>query len=178
MGGPPRLFSRTQAPEQTHILLAGSVTVMASSRPSTVPTVLLSTPTHEPHALSCPSSRPSVTTHITALALDQSPPASGHHGKLVCFLSTGEFTLFSVDHQALSSSARMFTYQPTGRSSRTAPIVHAVYHHPLLVTLSQSFHLSLYDLSSESVQHTQTLTSFTSYPPQFARPVLPVPFHI
>nr|VWO98988.1 Efflux pump membrane transporter [Ganoderma boninense] len=59
----------------------------------------------------------------------------------------------------------MFTYVPSGRSPRTTPIIHAVYHHPLLVTLSQSFHLSLYDIGVDSVTHTQTLSSFTSYPP-------------
>ena len=59
----------------------------------------------------------------------------------------------------------MFTYLPSGRSPRTTPIVQAVYHHPLLVTLSQSFHLSLYDIGLDSVIHTQTLSSFTSYPP-------------
>ena len=72
---------------------------------------------------------------------------------------------FSLDHQSPSSSARMFTYLPSGRSPRTTPIVQAVYHHPLLVTLSQSFHLSLYDIGADSVTHTQTLSSFTSYPP-------------
>lgn len=41
----------------------------------------------------------------------------------------------------------------------------AAYHHPLLVTLSNAFQLSFYDLSDENVQHTQTLSSFTSYPP-------------
>ena len=59
----------------------------------------------------------------------------------------------------------MFTYLPLGRSPRTTPIVQAVYHHPLLVTLSESFHLSLYDIGADSVTHTQTLSSFTSYPP-------------
>ncbi|CDO70199.1 hypothetical protein BN946_scf184905.g11 [Trametes cinnabarina] len=103
--------------------------------------------------------------HITALALDQSPPTSGHHGRLICFLSTGEFCVIDVNHQMPGASSRIHTYQPSGRSSRTAPIVQAVYHHPLLVTLSQSFHLSLYDISADTVRHTQTLTSFTSYPP-------------
>ncbi|KAI0633834.1 hypothetical protein C8Q77DRAFT_1057704 [Trametes polyzona] len=165
LGNTPRLFSRAPADDQTHLLLAGNLTVMASSRRSVVPTILLTSPTHAPHTLPCPSSRSNITANITALALDQSPPISGHHGKLVCFLSTGEFSLFSIDHQAPQSSSRVFTYQPSGRSARTAPIIQAVYHHPLLVTLSQSFHLSLYDLGSDSVRHTQTLTSFTSYPP-------------
>ncbi|RPD53996.1 hypothetical protein L227DRAFT_374274 [Lentinus tigrinus ALCF2SS1-6] len=150
--------------DETHLLLAGNVTVAASSRPSSTPTVVVSSPAHTPHILRCPSSR-GHTAYVTALALDQSPPTSGQHGRLVSFLSTGEFVLYSIDHQSPSASSRLFTYVPSGRSSRYAPIVHAVYHHPLLVTLSQSFHLSVYDISENTVRHAQTLTSFTSYPP-------------
>ena len=51
------------------------------------------------------------------------------------------------------------------RNARTAPITQAVYHHPLLVTLSHSFCLSLYELSDDNVTLTQSLSSFTSYPP-------------
>lgn len=45
------------------------------------------------------------------------------------------------------------------------PILQAAYHHPLLVTLSTSFTLSIYDLSHNNVVHTQSLSSFTSFPP-------------
>ncbi|KAI1785915.1 hypothetical protein LXA43DRAFT_1035702 [Ganoderma leucocontextum] len=157
------LFSQAAPLQETHLLLASNIIVTASSRPCSVPSLLLASPAHTLHTLICPSNRSS-TTHITALALDQSPP-SGHHGRLACFLSTGEFALYSIDHQSPSSSSRIFTYLPSGRSPRTTPIVQAVYHHPLLVTLSQSFHLSLYDIGADSVTHTQTLSSFTSYPP-------------
>ncbi|KAI8993827.1 hypothetical protein BD414DRAFT_480570 [Trametes punicea] len=161
----PRLFTHGREANQTHLLLAGNITVMASSMPNPIPFVLLSSPAHGSHTIPCPSNRPGATPHITALVLDQSPPTSGHHGRLICFLSTGEFCLLSLNHHAPASSSRTYVYQPSGRSSRIAPIVQAVYHHPLLVTLSQSFHLSLYDLSCDTVRHTQTLTSFTSYPP-------------
>ncbi|KAI9059214.1 hypothetical protein FKP32DRAFT_1761181 [Trametes sanguinea] len=165
LGIPPRLFTRTQTLHQTHLLLAGNITIMASSLPSPTPSVLLASPAHGLHTIPCPSSHPGLVAHVTALALDQSPPTSGHHGRLICFLSTGEYCLININHYTPTSSSRAYTYQPSGRSSRTAPIVQAAYHHPLLVTLSQSFHLSLYDLSSDTVRHTQTLTSFTSYPP-------------
>ncbi|KAI0737577.1 hypothetical protein C8Q80DRAFT_312993 [Daedaleopsis nitida] len=162
---PAGLFAQTSQLSPTYILLAGNVIISASSRYCHTPTIVLSTQAHAPHALSCPSARSGNPVHITALALDQSPPISGHHGRLACFLSTGEFAAYAIDHQMPSSSSRLFTFIPSGRNSRTAPIVQAVYHHPLLVTLSQSFHLSLYDLSDDTVKHTQTLTSFTSYPP-------------
>lgn len=73
--------------------------------------------------------------------------------------------MFHVDHHTPAHSSRLLTYVPTTRTARTTPIIQAVFHYPLLVTLSQSFHLSLYDLSDDNVVHTQTLTSFTSHPP-------------
>lgn len=88
-----------------------------------------------------------------------------HRIRLISFLSTGEFCVFHVDYHTPAHSSLLLTYVPTTRNSRTSPIIQAVYHHPLLVTLSKSFHLSLYDLSDDTVAHTQTLTSFTSHPP-------------
>ncbi|OBZ66562.1 hypothetical protein A0H81_13471 [Grifola frondosa] len=151
--------------DQTFVVLAGDITIIASSLPSSFPSISLISPRHTTHVLKCPSSRLGVTTQITALALDQSPPSCGQHSRVICFLSTGEFCLFSINHHTPSSSSRLLTYVPSSKTARTSPIIQAVYHHPLLVTLSQSFHLSLYDLSSNTVAHTQTLTSFTSYPP-------------
>lgn len=151
-------------PDQTHILLAGPLTITASSCRYVAPPITLRSPSGHTHTLFAGSPTHRTGAQITALALDQSPPTSSHL-RLASFLSTGEFTIFDVDHSALSSSARKLTYIPTSRNSRTAPIIQAVYHHPLLITLSQTFHLSVYDLSSDSVTHTQTLTSYTSYPP-------------
>ncbi|KZT04657.1 uncharacterized protein LAESUDRAFT_727838 [Laetiporus sulphureus 93-53] len=151
--------------DQTFLIISGSMTITASSRASSHPVLTLIDTTHGTHTLRSASTRPSATVQVTALALDQCPPTTTHHARLVSFLSTGEFVLFSIDHHTPTHSSRLFTYVPNSRTSRTAPIIQAVYHHPLLVTLSQSFHLSLYDLSNDNVAHTQTLTSFTSHPP-------------
>ena len=88
-----------------------------------------------------------------------------HHIRLITFLSSGEFTVFLVNHQAVSQSTRLMSWVPVSRSSRTSPIIQAVYHHPLLITLSESFYLSLYNVTSNTITHTQTLSSFTSFPP-------------
>ncbi|KAG6918559.1 hypothetical protein DXG01_013649 [Tephrocybe rancida] len=101
---------------------------------------------------------------ITTLAIDQSPPLHGHL-RLAAFLSSGEFTVFSVNLAHLSTSARKLTYLPSRARPPGSPIIQAVYNHPLLVTLSQTFSISLYDLSGNNVIHTQTLTSFASFPP-------------
>jgi hypothetical protein len=106
-----------------------------------------------------------VPIKITTLALDQSPPCTTNQARLASFLSDGEFAVFSLNHTNPSASTRKFTYVPAIRTARTAPIIQAVYHHPLLITLSQEFHLSLYDLSQDTIAHTQTLSSFTSFPP-------------
>jgi hypothetical protein len=155
-------------PEQTHILLAGNLTITASSHSTLYPQIHLRSPSGTVHTLLCGSPTHKVPTQITALALDQSPPAQHtrtHNLHLASFLSTGEFTIFTIDHTTPSSSTRKLTYVPTIRNTRTAPIIQAVFHQPLLITLSKAFHLSIYDLSGDSVVHCQTLTSFTSYPP-------------
>lgn len=97
--------------------------------------------------------------------MDQSPPASPHHVRVAAFLSTGEFVLFSVNHHHPAQSVRQLAYLPAARIPRTAPIIQAAFHGQLLATLSQSFQLSLYDLSSGSIVHKHTLSSFTSHPP-------------
>ena len=103
-------------------------------------------------------------SQITALAIDQSPPIAGRL-RLASFLSTGEFITWSLNRSPSASHSHLQSYHPSGRNSRASPIIHAVYHHPLVVTLSKAFSLSIYDLSSNTVRLTQTVTSFTSYPP-------------
>ncbi|KAH6913996.1 hypothetical protein BKA70DRAFT_1181876 [Coprinopsis sp. MPI-PUGE-AT-0042] len=149
---------------QTHILLAGPLTVLASSQPSNAPEIHV-TGLSDGIPLAVPfHSRSSSMSHITAMVVDQSPPISGHT-RIATFLSTGEFAVHSINH----SKPRDFTceiwHQPSINSSRTALITKSVYHHPLLVTLSQAFNLSIYHLSPDAVTLTQSLSSFTSFPP-------------
>ena len=154
-----------QETQETHVLLAGSLTIATARTASTHPELLLVSPLHGAHLLSCKTTRANASTTITALVLDQSPPANRHTVRLAVFLSTGEFIIFSVNHHQPRDSVRQLTYLPAASMPRTAPIIQAAFHGKLLATLSQSFHLSLYDLSSGTVAHKQTLTSFTSHPP-------------
>ena len=150
--------------KQSHIILAGSLTITAASSPSQNPTIIITFPLDRQQRLTLKSSQQEIVA-ITALALDQSPPTSGHMS-LAGFLSTGEFSVFEFNHTAPLDPLNKFSYKPLGPYPRAAsPIIKAVYHHPLLVTLSQSFSLCLYDLSSGLIRLTQTLNSFTSYPP-------------
>lgn len=150
--------------KQSHIILAGSLTITAASSPSQNPTIVITFPLDRQQRLSLKSSQQGIVA-ITALALDQSPPASGYMS-LAGFLSTGEFSVFEFNHTTPLDPLNKFSYRPPGPYSRAAsPIIKAVYHHPLLVTLSRSFSLCLYDLSSGLIRLTQTLNSFTSYPP-------------
>jgi len=149
---------------QTHILLAGSLTVMASSRETASPEICLRTDAGSNYYLACPPTHSDHPVRITTIALDQSAPTSCHI-RVACFMSSGDFAIFSTNHTEPSKSNRYLTYVPTRRNSRVSPIIHAVYHHPLLITLSEVFTLSIYDLSGDTATLTQTLTSFTSYPP-------------
>jgi hypothetical protein len=147
-----------------HVLLAGSMTIIASSVESLSPEVHCLSATALKQTLLCGSPRHRQPFHITALALDQSPPLSGVL-QLAVFLSTGEFLIFSIQQLNPSASSRKLTYVPLRPTPRTAPIIQAVYHHPLLISLSEAFTLSLYDLSYDTVTHTQTLTAYTTFPP-------------
>lgn len=157
---------RDSFPEQTHILLAGNLIITASSLASHHPPICLHSNTGTTHTLFSSSPTHRVSTQITALALDQSPPSSlSSCLHLASFISTGEFSVFTINHATPSASARKLTFVPLARNARNSPIIQAVYHHPLLITLSRAFHLSTYNLSENTVVHTQTLTSFTSHPP-------------
>ncbi|KAJ6499169.1 hypothetical protein C8R45DRAFT_106291 [Mycena sanguinolenta] len=147
-----------------HVLLAGSLTIIASSGESLCPEVhCLDSTSASKQTLLCGSARHRQPFHITAVALDQSPPLHGVF-HLSVFLSTGEFLIFSIHQLNPSASSRKLTYLPIRATPRTAPIIQAAYHHPLLITLSEAFILSVYDLS-DTIVHTQTLTTYTTFPP-------------
>ncbi|KAL4258276.1 F-box domain-containing protein [Pleurotus pulmonarius] len=161
--------------DNCHVLLAGPLIISASAQITSSPAICI----HKPRAnsdgspittLSCPSSHNSPCS-VTTLALDQSHPQASNTLSVVAFLSTGEFLVFEINHEDPVKSIRKLLYVPTHRrgqqrlAERTSPIVQAVYHNPLLISLSKTFQLSIYDLSDNGVQHMQTLSSYTSYPP-------------
>lgn len=151
---------------QTHILLSGSFTFVSSPLRSRSPAVLV-------HRLGSPYSHELLGVHgsdaqttITNIAFDQSPPTSvASELHLAAFYETGEYTVFAINHKYWSRSRILHSYCPAHKTDRTSPIIAAAYRHPLLVTLSQSFHLSFYNMSGLRVVHMQTLSSFTSFPP-------------
>lgn len=146
-------------------ILAGPITVTSSNVRSSSPPIYLHREGVAPYVLEG-KHRTTSPTYITTLTLDQSPPSAVEHAlRLVVFYDSGEFCVFSIDHSAPQQSKRIGSFLPSRKSERTAPIRQASYHHPLLVTLSHSFHLSLYNLSDSTIVHTQTLSSFTSFPP-------------
>lgn len=152
--------------EWTHIILAGALTVTASSQPSHHPVInvtgLNQHCTLEYHDNEELTRSPA---QITAMALDQSPPLSGNLS-MACFLSSGEFTVFEFSHSSPSHIIRKYSHKADHRNRGPRKnTIHAVYYHPLLVSLSDDFLLSIYDLSSAEIQESQTLSSFTSYPP-------------
>uniref|UniRef100_A0A8H7Y794 F-box domain-containing protein n=1 Tax=Psilocybe cubensis TaxID=181762 RepID=A0A8H7Y794_PSICU len=163
---PPKIYPEGTH-EQTHIILAGTMIIFASSEPTSHPSVILSSQTTSRYVIPYYDQQDShrLPVCITALALDQSPPTTGHLS-LACFVSTGEFTVFDFNPSSPSHTvSKKFVYQPARRTARTMNIMQAAYYHPLLVTVSTIFSLSIYDLSSGVVRHTQTLSTFTSYPP-------------
>jgi hypothetical protein len=147
-----------------HILITGALTVIAPPHCLSCSLVIRSA-SSQSSVLDCSPAQVAHSAHITCLVLDQVAHSSHHHSRIAAFLSTGEFSTFTVDHTVPAASSRLQRYVPQISTSRTAPILQAAYHYPLLATLSKSFHLSLYDLSGPQPRLQHTLTSFTSYPP-------------
>ena len=132
---------------------------------------------------------------VTSMALDQSPNTSPDVLRLASFHDLGTIFIHDVSTSLLSSDTveggtgrefsrtlyrlgTEFSEAPTLRP-RQSNIVASAYHHPLLVTLSAAFHLSVYYLppASSSTSHRepksvplqpilqQSLHSYTSCPP-------------
>jgi hypothetical protein len=156
---------RTPAFPRQHVILAGGFTISSSKTRGS--SLLVRDNNGVSRTLLCRSTLATSIAEISAIALDQSPPSSSssHIIRLAAFLTTGEFSIFEHDHSSLSlATTPQQTYVPSS-PHRASPVTHAAYNHPLLVTLSHSFTLMIYDLSNDYITHTQTLTSFTSHPP-------------
>ena len=158
--GAPTAFS----PTGSHVLLAGAFTISASSETSHQPIILLRSRPDIIHSLKCRSSMTTGPVGISTIAIDQSRPLPKYDSllRLAAFLSTGEFSIYEFDPLSLSQSPKL-AYIPLPR--HRSHVMHAAYHHPLLVTLSHTFTLMIYDLSGDTITHTHSLSSFTSHPP-------------
>ena len=148
-------------------LLAGTLTIFASSERSEQPIIYLQNRNDLSVTFKCKSQLSNEPINICSLALDQSPSSSrttsqGPAVSLAAFLSSGEFSIYIHDPSSTPAASKK-TYIPLPH--HRSPVTHAAYHHPLLVTLSNTFTLMIYDLGGDTITHTQTLTSFTSHPP-------------
>jgi hypothetical protein len=175
--GPSNFFSSSPFVTSNHILLAGPYAISTSS-----------SELHFYSARDDQESRPRIITSsslsptsITCLALDQSQPPNASNQsqslRLAAFESSGCFRVLSFSGSQSSRFEDLYTYSSPERRSttlRSPIIVNAAYHHPLLIALSSSFHLSVYVLPDTPPGHhntplqpilKQTLHSFTSFPP-------------
>lgn len=167
LGAPTPSQSLPLGAPGSHVLLAGALTISASSEMSQQPIILLRSRPDHVHSLKCRSSTTTSPVGISTIAIDQSRPSSKlpkQDGvlRLAAFLSTGEFGIYEYDPLSFSPNPKL-AYIPLPR--HRSPVMHAAYHHPLLVTLSHTFTLMIYDLSGDTITHTHSLSSFTSHPP-------------
>ncbi|KZV74462.1 hypothetical protein PENSPDRAFT_682046 [Peniophora sp. CONT] len=147
----------------TSLVLSGLTTICASSEPSLTPSIqLLGRTTHPILCQAAPKSA-DAPMHVTALTVDQSHSHTGHTRFAVC-LSNGELAVHDLKDGSLVPTIQHH-YAPPVPISRVKPIIQAAYHHPLLVTLSESFSLSVYDATTPQLRLVHCLTSFMSYPP-------------
>jgi hypothetical protein len=151
-------------------VLAGPVTVASSG-----PFIFLHSPDHPDVRQINPSC---ATSDITILALDQSSPSSTDI-RLAAFHRAGQFAVHGISSSSFESrELYMYSSEATDNSQsnpRISDIVCAAYHHPILVTLSSAFYLSVYYLPNAGENNTsrasirprlhQILHSFTSFLP-------------
>lgn len=173
LDGAPSTPSPSQSPPsvratpRSHVLLAGALTISASSEMSHQPIILFRSRSNVVHSLKCRSSTTAGPVGISTIAIDQSRPSSKTSKqdsliRFAAFLSTGEFSIYEYDSLSFTPSPKL-AYIPLPR--HRPHVMHAAYHHPLLVTLSHTFTLMIYDLSEDTITHTHSLSSFTSHPP-------------
>lgn len=146
-----------QEPPIPQITLAGKYTIISSSESAHRPSIIVLSPSIPRLVIHVAPIRAQESVRITALAVDQS---SRTCTSIAACISNGDIYVYE-----LRSSSRKHHYAPPFKTPRTAPITQVAYSHPVLVTLSESFSLSVYDLSHEAMQVLHVLTSFTSFPP-------------
>jgi len=152
-------------------VLAGPVTVASAG-----PFIIL----HSPDRPEVRQINPScATSDITSLALDQSPPSSTDTIRLAAFHRSGQFAVHGISSLSFEShELYIYSTEATHNSQsnpRTSDIVCAAYHHPILITLSSAFYLSVYHLPNPGENNTsravnrprlhQILHSFSSFLP-------------
>lgn len=159
----PTRQAGTSGQEQRHkvprITLAGKYTVIFSPELSHSPPILVLSASGSKHVIHVAPNRTQHPVQVTALAVDQSSRTSADLHIAAC-ISNGDIYV----HE-LHSHPRKHYYAPPFKAPRTAPIIQVAYCHPVLVTLSESFSLSVYDVNHEAIQVVHVLTSFTSFPP-------------
>ena len=156
-----------QQPPIPQITLAGKYTIMSSSESVHRPSIIVLSPSIPRLVIHVAPMRTQESVRITALAVDQSSRTSTC---IAACTSIGDIYVYEVQ-----SSSRKHHYVPPFKTPRTAPITQAAYSHPVLVTLSESFSLSVYDLTHEAMQVLHVLTSFTSFPPSSLVLTIPEP---
>ena len=127
------------SPIPGHLLLAGDLTIYASSQPAPIPTVYMFRGSII-SSLLIPYQPPiNLDVYITALSLDH----SSANIRLAIFYSDSTWSIHTVDYEHRTSTLAYHHPRPiTGLPS--APVIQAAYHHPLLVTLTLSFRMSIF----------------------------------
>jgi len=162
-------FENPPEPHAPQILIAGELILSSSPKGYSNPEVTIHGPNSSIHTFSSTKLPTRQLSAITCIVQDQSIPSNPPHTeqtvKAAVFYASGSISLFKIRPHCPSEVTEEEIYIPPVPSERTSPITIAAYHHPLLITLSSSFHLSLYQVDKGTIKHTQTLSSFTSYPP-------------
>jgi len=170
----PNVEAFSSTPSQ--ILLTGDLIIHASPGPSeTCRIVAYSSNSSTRTTLT--SRHFNFPTSVIALTLNHSPTSmidsTDNHDnanlRVVAFYSNGAFSILSIPPACPSQSIETHHLAPTPGHGRPPgnPFFHAAYHHPLLVTVSEAYRLTIWRIPiiGDPPVPVRTLKSFTTFPP-------------
>lgn len=146
------------SPLPAHLLLAGDLTIHASNQPSLNPTVYVFRSSINSGLLIPYQPSPNLLVSVTALALDH----SSANIRIAIFYSDSTWTIHTIDYERHTST---LVYSHTAIAG--LPIIQSAYHHPLLVTITPTFRMSIFYLPPASAPPVlkYTLSSYSGFSP-------------
>ncbi|QRV93882.1 hypothetical protein RhiJN_21900 [Ceratobasidium sp. AG-Ba] len=145
----------------SHLLLVGDLTIYASHKPSEVATVHIFRDSIASGLSISYSPQSTSRVSVTALSLDHSSADL----RLAIFYSDGTWAIYRVDYE--DGTSTLLYRQPVAINLLSQNVIQAAYHHPLLVTLTTSFRMSIFYLptapSPPVLKH--TLSSYSTFYP-------------
>ncbi|KAF8678446.1 F-box-like [Rhizoctonia solani] len=152
----------SDSPHASHVLLVGDLTIYASGQTTLAPTVYVFRDAINSGLRIRYEPAFNEQVFVTSLCLDH----SSANIRLAIFYSDRTWAIHTVDYERRCSTTDFTSSRSRDLVSNTT-IVKAVFHHPLLITLSSSFRMCIYYLPTPPAPPVlkHTLSSYSGFAP-------------